>query len=314
MKLEFLNNKLGIKSFFSSYDSKVSDIQNKLQSKFDNFYYISDKKKITIVKKLLSQQGEIDLNIEGYKSLENQRDLTIKFHWGHNHKFNDELSITGRMGNRHINLMAQFLVGFDIDISFFKNKKCIDVGSWTGGTLLVLKMLGASEILSLEEVQKYALITKKLCSDVYNFTDVISDGKNLYNLKAKNKYDIAYFPGVIYHLSDPVLGLRRLFNSLNDGGVCLVESAGIDSNKSIARFDGNRIFHSTKGESKKDLNRGGWNWFIPSPKCLEMWMIEAGFTNIRTYFSTFSNRVYGYGVRKKYVDITRAGFSLPLIE
>ena len=56
------------------------------------------------------------------------------------------------MGDRHINLMAEFLLGFNLHKNFFKNKDCIDVGSWTGGTTLMLKHLGAAEVLALEEV------------------------------------------------------------------------------------------------------------------------------------------------------------------
>tara|TARA_Y100000389_G_C17430044_1_gene502014 strand:+ start:956 stop:1609 length:654 start_codon:yes stop_codon:yes gene_type:complete len=217
------------------------------------------------------------------------------------------------MGDRHINLMAEFLLGFNLHKNFFKNKDCIDVGSWTGGTTLMLKHLGAAEVLALEEVQKYAKTLKSLAKNVYNFSDVKSEGVNIFNLKTKKKYDIAYFPGVIYHLSDPVLGLRRLYNSLKSNGFCLVETAGIDSKKSIAKFDGNYIF-TNNNSSKNKLNRSGWNWFSPSPKCLERWMIEAGFEDVKTYYSFISKRVYGIGKRKKFKNICKAGLSVFDIE
>jgi hypothetical protein len=179
----------------------------------------------------------------------------------------------------------------------------------------MLKHLGANKVLALEEVQKYARTTLSLCRDVYDLDNVVSDGTNIYSLECDDgSYQVAYFPGVVYHLSDPVLGLRKLFNCLDDGGICLVESAGIDDVRSIAKFEGNRIYHNSKQETEAKLNRGGWNWFVPSPLCLERWMVEAGFDNVKTYFSHASNRVYGYGERKQYVNICRAGLSVPTVD
>ena len=66
----------------------------------------------------------------------------------------------------------------------------------------------------------------KLCTDVYGLNGINSEAINIYDFVTEKKYDVAYFPGVIYHLSDPVLGLRRLYNGLSDGGACLVETAG----------------------------------------------------------------------------------------
>lgn len=301
--------------FRSEYEPGFHTIRTELMKSFGDFCRLESDKKKDIARKLMAQQGQIDAAIEGIEGKENQRDLTIKFHWGHNHRFDDDLHIAGRMGDRHINLVCEFMNGFDLPRDFFNGKSCIDVGSWTGGTTLMLKHLGATRVLALEEVQKYANTTLSLCRDVYELEDVASGGVNLYDLDVPGeKYDVAYFPGVVYHLSDPVLGLRKLFNSVVDGGVCLVESAGLDKEEPIARFDGNRIYHSTSGERADMLNRGGWNWYLPSPLCLERWMVEAGFNNVRTYYSYTSNRVFGYGERTGYVDICRAGFSEPDIE
>jgi hypothetical protein len=43
-------------------------------------------------------------------------------------------------------------------------------------------------------------------------------------------------------------------------------------------------------------------------------MIEAGFDEVRTYFSLRTNRIYGYGVRRGFTDIMRAGLSVYDIE
>ena len=289
------------------YVLKIKQREKKLSKSFANFTTSVGKELVPFIKNLISQIGIIDAESEGLSNKENQRDLSIKFAWGHNHNFGHGMEVKGIMGNRHIYMIAEFLEGFNLSDNFFYNKSCIDVGSWTGGTTLMLKHLGASKILCLEEVQKYAKACQIVCKKIYSLDNIESLGLNIYDLDSiENKFDIAYFAGVIYHLSDPILGLRNLFNCLKDGGVILVETAGINSKKAFAKYEGNYVFSSG---TKEELNRGGWNYFCPSPKCLLLWMKEAGFEEIKTFYSPFSGRVYGFGKRNKFKDICKAGFS-----
>lgn len=295
----------------AEFSARVRDLVADLRDRFDTFCRIDTPEQIEAARGLMAQVGTVDAEIEGYASTENQRDLSIKFHWGHNHRFTDDLALDGRMGIRHINLMAQFIEGFGLGLDSFEGRRCIDVGCWTGGTTMMLKMMGASEVLAIEEVRKYANTARTLATEVYGLDGVRCDAVSLYDFEPEERYDIAYFPGVVYHLSDPVLGLRRLFNALDDGGICLVETAGVNAPQCFARFEGSRTYHSTEGESAKDLNRGGWNWFVPTPSCLEAWMVEAGFADVRSFFSPVSKRAYAIGTRRTYVDICRAGLSVP---
>ena len=298
----------------NEYCRLVQSVEDKLSDLYAEASRVENSQKLDHVKEVLSQIGEIDMEVEGLCTSDNQRDLSIRFHWGHNHEFNDDLKVIGRMGDRHLNLMAQFIVRHRLEFDHFLEKDVIDVGCWTGGTTLLLKFMGAARVLALEEVQKYARVTKELACTVYEYEDVVSDGTNIFNLETDHKYDVAYFPGVIYHLSDPVLALRRLFNALKDGGEIFVETAGLDSDQPICRFDGNRVFHKAQDEHESELNRGGWNWFVPSPPCLERWMIEAGFEDIDSFYSPASGRVFGYGRRRRFEPITKAGLSRPDIE
>jgi len=290
-----------------NYAKKVQARQAALSLQYDAAYALTDPDQLEKARAILSRIGSIDWQSEGYSSPDKQRDLSIKFHWGHNHRFAPDLQVDGRMEDRHLSLAAEFIEGFKLPEDHFQGKAVLDVGCWTGGTTLTLKMLGAGEILAIEEVRKYAETTHTLARDVYGFNDVECQPQSLYHLD-DGKFDQVYIPGVVYHLSDPVLALRRLFNRLRDGGDILIESAGIKNDKPMCWFKGNQAHFGESG------SRGGWAWFWPSASCLEDWMYEAGFRDIQVFYSPVSERVFGYGKRTGFEDITRAGLSVPDIE
>ena len=296
-------------------NSKAEEIYDALQRKFE-IYTTFNLKGITVEefkKSIQSLIGTVDAQIEGYSEneIEQQRDLSIKFHWGHNHDFGD-FKLKGRMGNRHINLLANFIDLFPVSLDDFKDKYVFDIGCWTGGTTLLLATL-ANKVYAIEEVKKYAE-TVSFLSKSFGISDrILVNSLSIYGCNSKDFYDqfdIVYFPGVIYHLSDPLLALRILFNSLKVGGFILVESAGINTEEPFCGFDGSLIYHSG---TKERMNRGGWNWFRPSPSALYRMMKEAGFDEIQTQWHHKSGRVYGFGRKLSQVGICKAGLSVPNI-
>ncbi len=295
-------------------DSEADRISDQLRTLF-SIYQTSNLKSISadeFKQAILSKIGSIDADIEGYSEseLDRQRDLSIKYYWGHNHDFGD-FKLEGRMGNRHINLLSNFVTYFPISLDDFRQKQIFDIGCWTGGTTLLLAAL-ARNVYAIEEVKKYAETVSFLVKS-FNIDNRVSvEPRSLYDCNSEQfyqRFDIAYFPGVIYHLSDPLLALRILFNSLKVGGVILVESAGINVDEPFCRFDGSRIYN--RG-AKEKLNCGGWKWFIPSPTALYQMMKEAGFDEIQTKWHG-ARRVYGYGRKVSQIGICKAGLSVPNI-
>ena len=296
--------------------SKAEEISKALQRRFE-VYSTSNLKGISpeeFSRSIQSRIGSVDAQTEGYSEdeIEQQRDLSIKFHWGHNHDFGD-FKIEGRMGNRHIDLLANFLTLFPVSLDDFKGKYVFDIGCWTGGTTLLLATL-ADKVHAIEEVKKYAETVSYL-SKSFGISDHISvKPLSIYECNSEefyDKFDIIYFPGVIYHLSDPLLALRILFNSVKLGGFILIESAGINMDEPFCRFDGSLIWHSG---TRERMNRGGWNWFMPSPSALHRMMKEAGFDQIQTQWLDGPNRVYGFGRKLSQVGICKAGLSVPNIK
>jgi SAM-dependent methyltransferase len=314
--LQYAGKKLKFSEPHTASDSKAKEIASRLQKQFA-IYRTSNIKGVTPEEfrvSLQSKIGVIDAAIEGYgeAELEQQRDLSIKFHWGHNHDFGD-FTLTGMMEDRHIDLVADFIALFPVTLEDFKDKRVFDIGCWTGGTTLLLATL-AKEVFAIEEVKKYADIASYLAKS-FGIDDRVSvRSMSLYDCNSEeffDRFDVVYFPGVIYHLSDPLVALRILFNSLKPGGFILVESAGINTEEPLCRFDGSLIYNVG---TRERLNRGGWNWFLPSPSALYRMMREAGFDDIQTQWHDATNRLYGYGRKVSQVGICKAGLSVPNIK
>lgn len=242
-------------------EDEIRGISDQLRSRF-KVYQTPNLRTITaqeFAQYIHAKIGEIDAQSEGYLNheLDRQRDLSIKFHWGHNHDFGD-FRLKGSMGDRHINLLANFVALFPVSVEDLGGKEVFDIGCWTGGTTLLLAQLGC-KVFAIEEVKKYAEMSSFLAKSFGIEDQVTIESMSIYNCNSAefyDRFDMVYFPGVVYHLSDPVLALRTLFNSLKIGGVILIESAGINREEPFCRFDGSLKYGSG---TRTRLNRSGWN-------------------------------------------------------
>lgn len=210
-----------------------------------------------------------NLEIEGYESAKGQKGNTVQWFWGHHIWFgegDDKFEVRDHMGDKWLEDIVAWIVGYGLPIETFSGATILDIGSWTGSTTYALASLGASHIVSVEEAVKYSLFTQYV-SDSYQFpVRVIS--RSLYELEVKEMqevFDIVYFPGVLYHLSDPVMALRILYNRLKIGGIIIIETMVPIP---FAELDYDRI--TGKGN----------NYFTCGPKVLGEWLEDVGFTSI----------------------------------
>jgi SAM-dependent methyltransferase len=295
----------------SAVRKKVNRIREDLQGRFKEYQTanLCDISEEDFSHYINSRIGVIDAQAEGYgaNEVERQRDQYIKFYWGHNHDFG-AFKQEGRMGDRHITLLATFMALFPVSFDDFKDKEVFDIGCWTGGTTLALASI-ARRVFSIEEVKKYADMASFLLKSFGLSNRASVHHRSLYDCNSEeffDRFDIVYFPGVLYHLSDPLLGLRILFNALKVGGEILIESMGIERQEPFCRFEGTSIKRKGGKENK---------WFIPSPSALHKMMKEAGFDDIETLFygRKKEKRLFGYGKKRAQVGICKAGLSVPTI-
>ncbi len=279
-----------------------------LQKKMSNYQvkHLVNEKPQSFRKKINKFLNLIDYQMEGYKDLDKQRDLSIKFHWGHNHDFGS-FKLEGRMKDRHIFLPVVFIDKFKVLPRKLDNKKVLDVGCWTGGTSLLLTAMGA-DVTAIEEVKKYVECVNYL-KQAFDIKNLEAKNLSIYECNDKsfqNQFDFALFTGVLYHLTDPILALRIIFNSIKDDGYILLETAAVDSDEPILSYKGPTVFQNGK---KKELNRSGWNWFFPSPVTLKQMMQDVGFKEVEIS-ELIGGRVFAIGKRVEYVDMLRAGLSV----
>lgn len=250
--------------------------------------------------------GSVDSASEGYVDPERQRDLSIKFHWGHTHDFGDGIVYEGRMGWRHIDIVSRFIDDFGLPRDL-RGKRVLDIGVWTGGTSLLLVAMGA-EVVALEEVAKYSAAVNFLSRSFGIEERLRCMPRSLYEALPmfSDDFDFILYSGVVYHVSDPLVSLRLAFSALRDGGTAFIETYGFESPESVCRYEGPSIVH---GGDRKLLNRGGWNYFIPSPKCLDAWCRDAGFQVVRIGEVDRDSRLKGAAQRTAFSDLCRAGLS-----
>jgi SAM-dependent methyltransferase len=206
-----------------------------------------------------------DWIVENYTGREKQRDLSIDFNWGHNHDFGT-FKLEGKMGNRHITLVDWALLnimGMDNDLSDFK---IMDIGSWTGGIPLYLSTKGNPTIFAVEEVNKYASIIRFLAY-AFGLKDLSVINNSFYFLDDIALFDIIFCCVVIYHLSDPIVALRKMHNNLFIGGTLILETeiaVNLGTTEKVLVY---------RGPTKQ-----GWNWFFPNSSALNRMLKDVGFS------------------------------------
>jgi SAM-dependent methyltransferase len=185
-----------------------------------------------------------------------------------------------------------------------KGKRVLDIGCWTGATSFLLAAMGA-DVVAIEEVAKYVECVNYL-RDSFGVDNLEARNLSLFDLAAdefQDAFDIVLFAGVLYHLSDPIIGTRITFNCLKPGGTCLLES-------SVNQLDGYLL------EYVRSYSRRG-NWFFPSPAVVEAIMEDVGYSDIRTDVtpkpSERLTRMIAVGTKVTQQDMHRAGLSVRTI-
>jgi SAM-dependent methyltransferase len=114
-----------------------------------------------------------------------------------------------------------------------------DVGCYTGGLLLYMAGRRPAKIYGVDELPTH-LDQARFLVDLYKIPNVTFIEDSVYRLNDKipeQSVDIILLSGVLYHLSDMLLGLYLMRRLLKKGGTLIIESNGVnDMRQSYANF------------------------------------------------------------------------------
>lgn len=244
--------------------------------------------------------GRRDHELEGFASPEGQRDGSVVFRWGHDHDFG-AFRLEGQMLDRHVKLMERFGELLDLE-GLVKGARVLDVGPWTGGTSLILAAMDARAVLAVEEVRKYVSAIRVLAEafDIRTLEVLRMSLFELLELRSSTEtFDVIHCSGVLYHLTDPLLGLRILYHMSHPGATLLLETAVLPlhmGDAPIMAYQGPR--------------RPGWNWWFPSRACVREMLEDVGFENVKEGTGT-QNRQWFTATRGPAKTLTQSGLSRP---
>jgi 2-polyprenyl-3-methyl-5-hydroxy-6-metoxy-1,4-benzoquinol methylase len=247
-----------------------------------------------------------DSEMEGLNSPEGQRVRTVRFMWPFDHDFGDFKVGPGTGASRPMDLIGNFMDQFDVPSRDLKGKRVLDIGCYAGGTSLLLAAMGA-EVVAVEEVAKY-VESLKFLRDAFGLENLEPRNLSLYDLTTdefQDAFDIVLFAGVLYHISDVILGMRITYNALKPGGTTLLETASTRSEERILEY---------AGKNQKGANKYGANWFFPSPLVVTELMDEVGYKNIESFVrrnpQKIRDRTYAMAKKEQQEDFLRAGFAV----
>jgi len=150
------------------------------------------------------------------KSLVNQK------HWFHKYEIVPGIITPGRVEVKPERIFD--IYGISDDLS---QKKVLDIGAWDGAYTFEFERRGA-EVTALDiqdpDQTGFNLGKKIKKSNARYMTCSVYDMES----KLEDRFDIVFFKGIYYHLKNPLLAFRRVWEVLEDEGMVYFEGAILD--------------------------------------------------------------------------------------
>ncbi len=146
-----------------------------------------------------------------------------------------------------------------------------DVGCFTGGISLMMAHRGATAVYAVDEIPEH-LAQCAFIAETFGMPAVKPVQCSIYRLRddiEPGSLDIVVLAGVLYHLSDMLVGLYALRELLKPGGLLLIQSSGVDDfEHSYANF--NRFYAG--------------NWWQPTGLCIKDMCEFMGYADTEVIF------------------------------
>ncbi len=197
---------------------------------------------------------------------------TAQYGWGQTMDFGP-FTEHGHLGDGFL-YVAGALDKFEFWPRSMEGMTVADVGCFSGGLSLLMAARGAAKVIAVDEVPAH-LAQCAFVARTFGVESVACHAASLYNMPerfAPESFDLMLVSGVLYHLSDMLVGLIALQSLLKPGGVLLLESTALECfDHSYANF-GRFV---------------GGMWWQPTALCIQEMCEFTGFSrpDIRFYVS-----------------------------
>jgi len=160
-----------------------------------------------------------------------------QYGWGHTTDFG-AFTKAGVLEDNYLNIAGYWdaLGWWPGDMS---GLKAVDIGCFTGGLSLLMAHRGAAEVVAVDEIPEHLEQCSLMCElfDVGSVRPLKASVYELPELVEKGSFDLVVLSGVLYHLSDMLVGLLVVRDLLKVGGQVLIEGTAVgDDEHSYANF------------------------------------------------------------------------------
>ena len=186
--------------------------------------------------------------------------------------------------------------------------RALDIGAWDGPFTFELERRGAK--VTALDIQDPDVTVFNAVKEIKNSSSTYVQC-SVYDAlpQALGTYDLVLFPGVYYHLKNPVLSLQRIRRLLKDGGALFIEGGAAtdylaeELNKALG-LPKSRVGKTAEFldrmplsyfDSEKNIYKHWSNWWFPTTRCLEAILLDSGFRNVNlklteNAFTNYSHR------------------------
>jgi 2-polyprenyl-3-methyl-5-hydroxy-6-metoxy-1,4-benzoquinol methylase len=118
---------------------------------------------------------------------------------------------------------------------------CLDIGAMDGMMSAILHRRGARRVIACDRYDRrrhIEIVSRSLGAEIdYVGRATLADMRRLGPQLAGDPFDIIVFSGVLYHMYDPMNGLALVRSMVRPGGIVVVESQAILTNKMVSYFN-----------------------------------------------------------------------------
>jgi 2-polyprenyl-3-methyl-5-hydroxy-6-metoxy-1,4-benzoquinol methylase len=151
-----------------------------------------------------------------------------QYGWGHTIDFGP-FRMPGLLGDNYLRIAA-LLDDWGWWPKSLAGMAVADVGCYTGGLALVMAARGAARVHAVDEIPEH-LAQCAFLAETFGVRTVECLEASLYQMPrriAAGSLDLILLSGVLYHLSDMMVGLVALRQLLKPEGVLLIETTAVD--------------------------------------------------------------------------------------